>query len=121
MFVLVDAVVAGEREGPLEPSDRRCGLLVCGTNPATVDAVCSELMGFDHRKIATLRHAFGEGELALLPEGVHGVEDIRIASEKCGTFQELFAAYGERFAPTRGWLGHIERDGPLQAPTSLTV
>ena len=54
LFILVDGIVAGEKEGPMTPEPRNCGVLVAGYNPVEVDVVCCSIMGFDYRKIPLL-------------------------------------------------------------------
>lgn len=55
MFIIVDGIIVGEKEGPLEPSPKKCGLLVGGYNPVAVDLVCSRIIGFDYEKIPTFK------------------------------------------------------------------
>jgi len=47
-LTIVDAIVAGEGEGPLEPDARPCGFLAGGINPVAVDAVLATVIGFDY-------------------------------------------------------------------------
>jgi uncharacterized protein (DUF362 family) len=63
-LTLVDGVVAGEGEGPLGATPVRAGLLTGGFDPALVDAVASQNMGFDPTRIVMIREALGG---ALLP------------------------------------------------------
>jgi len=51
MFVIVDGIIAGEGDGPLNPRIKKCGVLVAGFNDFLVDVVTSRLMGFDPMKI----------------------------------------------------------------------
>src|SRR6185295_10457402 len=44
---IVDAVIAGQGDGPLSPSPLPLGLLVAGENPAAVDWVGAILLGYD--------------------------------------------------------------------------
>lgn len=53
-FSMVEGIVAGEREGPLDPSPVDAGMLLCGADPWAVDALATELMGFDHRRVPIL-------------------------------------------------------------------
>lgn len=61
---MVDAVTAGEGEGPLEPSDLRCGAVFAGTNPLAVDAATARFMGLTVDEIPQLKQGF---ELSSLP------------------------------------------------------
>jgi uncharacterized protein (DUF362 family) len=58
---LVDGIVAGEGEGPLEPDPLRAGLLVGGLDLPQVDRESTRVMGFDPDRIPHLRgHPDGE-------------------------------------------------------------
>ena len=63
-ITFVDGIVAGEGEGPLEPSARRCGLLVGGINPLAVDAALATVIGFDYRKIPLVAGGFAVARFA---------------------------------------------------------
>jgi len=110
-LALVDAIVAGEGEGPMRPTPRPAGLLVAGTNPAAVDTVCCRLMGFDEARIPLLREAVG------IPGGLPPGEAIEIASAD-PEWRRLFDLPRERtlrFVPPAGWAGRIElrgKEGP---------
>lgn len=57
LLYVVDGVIAGEGEGPLEPTDRKLGLIAAGENPLTIDLVIAKLIGFDYKKIPSLFQA----------------------------------------------------------------
>jgi len=95
ILTLVDAVVAGEDCGPLKPRPRPCGLLVWGEDPGLVDVTCATLMGFDWRKIPTLRHLCDREAAAFT------VFDGQAPA---------MAASVRPFASPVGWVGAIERE-----------
>ena len=106
-LTIVDAVIAGEKEGPLEPSPKPIGTLVAGRNPVEVDLTCSQIMGFDYAKIPTLKCA-----LALKPiRSVKITDEIQILADETIELEDVFTHYGHHFNPTSGWKGHIERKG----------
>jgi len=86
---IVDGIIAGDGNGPMEADAKPCGVLLAGTNPAAVDFVCAKLMGFDWQKLPMIRE--GLRQFGVKPE------DIK-------------ADIGEpfRFTPHFGWKGHIE-------------
>ncbi|HKY32643.1 MAG TPA: DUF362 domain-containing protein [Candidatus Polarisedimenticolia bacterium] len=105
-FALVDAVVAGEGEGPMRPSPRPTGLLLAGFNPVAVDLVCCRLMGFDERKVPLVREALGR-------EGIPGLvsaADVRLATNepRWEALFELTRPGTLEFRPPAGWAGAIE-------------
>jgi hypothetical protein len=106
-LTIVDAIVGGEAEGPLEPDERPCGMIVGGVNPVAVDAALATMIGFDFRKIPLIAHGFQLKDLSLAN---FGPEDIEICSQD-SRWDQL--RVGEpcpnlRFLPPSGWRKHIE-------------
>ncbi len=64
VFCVVDAMIAGEGEGPLEPSDFHSGAIFAGTSALAVDAVAARFMGLSVDEIPQLKRGF---ELSSLP------------------------------------------------------
>lgn len=60
-WVVADAVVAGEAQGPMVAEPVPFGLLMAGANGPAVDAVACALMGFDPQEIEHLRYAAEDG------------------------------------------------------------
>jgi uncharacterized protein (DUF362 family) len=56
---VVDAMVAGQGNGPLFAEPLELGLLLGGNNPAAMDWVGAHLLGYDPRRVALAREAFG--------------------------------------------------------------
>jgi uncharacterized protein (DUF362 family) len=54
---IVDAVVAGQGNGPLAPQPLALGLLLAGENAAAVDYVGALLLGYEPERISVVRHA----------------------------------------------------------------
>ena len=54
---IADGIIAGEGQGPLEPTPKPLGVLVAGENPGLVDAVIAKMMGYDVNKIPTVYNA----------------------------------------------------------------
>ncbi|MEO7962595.1 MAG: DUF362 domain-containing protein [Gemmatimonadaceae bacterium] len=55
---VVDAIVAGQGDGPLRPEPLELGLLLAGGNAASVDHVSARLLGYDPTRIPIAHHAF---------------------------------------------------------------
>lgn len=64
---LVDAIVAGQGDGPLSPQPLDLGLLLAGSSSAAVDWVAAQLLGYDPRRIPIAREAFREVRWPLAP------------------------------------------------------
>ncbi|HXL46672.1 MAG TPA: DUF362 domain-containing protein [Candidatus Binatia bacterium] len=56
---VVDAMVAGQGDGPLAAEPLELGVLLGGGNPAAVDWVGAHLLGYDPHRVALAREAFG--------------------------------------------------------------
>ena len=109
-LTVVDGIIAGEGEGPMEPDPRKCGLLIGGGSPAAVDAVLSAIIGFDYKKIPLIRNAFNIAELPLtdfLPDEI----EIRSNNEDWSALKVDEPSNIFRFKPAAGWIGHIEPEG----------
>ena len=108
MFCLVDAIVAGDGIGPLHPEPNPLGVLVGGFDPVLVDRTCARLVGFNYKKIPSIRQAFLVRELPFTQ-----LEDspIYVHSNYCDFTGELETCPVKRtmlFEPHFGWKGHIE-------------
>ena len=57
---VVDAVVAGQGDGPLSSEELPLGLILAGENAAAMDWVGAYLLGYDAPKIPLLREAFSD-------------------------------------------------------------
>jgi uncharacterized protein (DUF362 family) len=103
---IVDAVIAGQGNGPMEPDPLYAGFIICGGNPVSIDAVCAAIMGFDPARIPSIARAFGIARYKLT---AGALEDIVVSSrgERWG-LADLPADVKTRFKPHFGWVGHIE-------------
>lgn len=115
-FVLVDAIVAGEGRGPTNPDPVPAGLVVFGVHPASVDACCAYLMGFDPDRIPIVRQAF---RCERHPLAWWGWRDVSVRSDRPewnGPLGSLSPQGALRFEPHYGWKGHIEaaRDATVE-------
>lgn len=105
---VVDAIIAGEGSGPEEPDPTHTGLLIGGTNPVAVDAVCAKLMGFDWQKIPSIKNAF---VIKRYPICDFSYDDIKVVSSALKFNQHLFHISPDdtfHLLPHFGWTGHIE-------------
>ena len=57
---IVDAVVAGQGDGPLNPDPLPLGLILMGSNAAAVDHVGAHLLGYEPSRVPIVREAFGQ-------------------------------------------------------------
>lgn len=107
LFSLTDAIVAGQRNGPLAPEEIRLGAVTFAENSAFADLAHAALMRFDWRKIALVCGAFSSMEYPLVAAGPH---DLSVHCEgRILSFGEVAEIYGRPFRPPDGWVGHIEQ------------
>jgi hypothetical protein len=108
---IVDGIVGGEGDGPLNARPKPCGVLLAGMHPVATDLVSSHLMGLDWRRIPYLRE-LSEGFCADLEPGFGSV-----SSQEINTFSNfqpwmnLFDSPVDdllNFEPPSRWVGQIE-------------
>ena len=109
-FSVVDGVVAGEGNGPLEATAKECGMIIAGRSLELVDIVCARLMGFDFMKLRLLKGALLSDDTDSEPEKCWS-QLVRLVSNQSDVDSELFAKPDRRvfeFEPHFGWKGHVE-------------
>jgi len=106
IFCIVDGIVGGEGNGPLDPTPKPAGIVLAGMNPVAVDLVCARLMGFDYKRLPVLREAMVKH---LLPISISEYDEIICKSDD-PQFDRPLAEFNETslaFKPHFGWQGHI--------------
>lgn len=102
---IVDGVVCGQGNGPLQSIPVKLDIIGLSNNPFLMDISCAKLMGFDYTKIPILNnhHRFGEGKWGnFIPE------DQTIMFDNI-TFKGIHALpVLHNFIPAPGWRNHIE-------------
>ena len=107
-FSVVDGIIAGEGNGPMEATPKHCGMIVAGSSPVLVDAACAKLMGFDYRKIALIANAFSKRWWDFSP---CAFEEIDLRSNRPDVSSQFLMDSARKvfeFEPHFGWKGHIE-------------
>lgn len=115
-YVLVDGIVAGEGSGPMNPDPVPAGILVFGLHPASVDAACAYLMGYDPDRIPIVRQAF---RCQNYPPAEWDWRDVRLISNRLewnGLLPDIPDEATFHFEPHFGWKGHIERTTTPREP-----
>lgn len=109
---VVDAIIGGDGNGPMDPDAKPAGTIVAGDNAAAVDATCAVLMGFDPSRLATVQNAFVPHPL---PIGAGDWRHVVVHSNHAAWNLPLGAigvAESLGFAPHPAWRGHLERRDP---------
>jgi len=98
-----DMIVCGEKEGPLRPSYKKVGGILFSDNPVSFDFCVVKLMGFDYKKIPTLKNALEDK--CLIKEKT---DDIRLHSNE-EDFDRVVndINYSFRFEPSVGWRDYL--------------
>jgi len=108
-FALVDGLIAGEGNGPMNPDPTPAGLIVFGLHPASVDAACAVLMGFDPERLPIVRQAFACRDYRLTEWQWRDVQIISNRANWRGAIGAIAREATLKFAPHFGWRGRIER------------
>jgi hypothetical protein len=112
VLTLLDAVVAGEGEGPLAPRDRPLGVILASLDPLALDLAAVRLMGFDEERIPKVSEALRAQVLPVTQ--VRGAGDVAIfeADAQGSGLRPLALAELEpraSFLAHPGWRGHVEK------------
>ena len=102
-LMVVDGIVGGQGEGPLNPQPARSGLLLFADDVAAGDRACCELMGFDPERVPLVRHA-----------GTSWAKARVIANGADLAWENLREGRPLSFLPPPGWVGRIELPGTQQ-------
>lgn len=91
---IVDAIWAGEKEGPMEQKPKPFGVIVGGTNPVYIDYAVSKLMKYNYMELPTIKHGFENRWWNLVDKKP---EQVEIGSNR--PMKEIVSY----FEPTVGW------------------
>jgi len=106
-FCVVDGVIAGEGNGPFEPTARKAGLILAGDDFAAIDAVTGQLMGYDLRRVPLLARFYEPPGSYWFTE--FSGENVRVATDSGALSLEELPSLD--FVPPPGWARHVERGG----------
>ena len=107
IFSLLDGVVAGENEGPLECTEKPIGTLISGFNPLWVDRVGSMIMGFDPDRIPLLQKS-NSPIREYLNDGLVDVKVVTNNNTLVALPEFRVAPRSHQFIPSKGWMGQVE-------------
>lgn len=107
-LTVVDGIISGEGNGPEVPDPKHTGLLIMGTNPVAVDAVCSKMMGFDWQKIPSIKNAFFIKQYPLCDFAYDDIKVISPDTRFNKNLADIQPSDTFHFKPHFGWKNHIE-------------
>lgn len=104
-IAILDGIVSGEGNGPLQPLPIETGILAFSNDPFLLDMAMAQMMGFDYSKIPLLYNfqSFHDKTWALFdPE----VVKLSIDEKELVGISSIPVLHN--FLPPPGWKGHIE-------------
>ena len=112
VLTVMDAIIAGEGDGPLAPTNVPLGSVIAATDPIALDLVALRLMGFDEQNIPKIREPMADQRLRIT--SVSNPEDVVVYEVDARTHEVHRRPLNEIrcehvFLAHRGWIGHIER------------
>ena len=106
IYSITDAIIAGEREGPLAPSPVALGIVTFSASSVYADLVHTALMNFDWQKIPLLYNSFGDYTFPLTK---NKPEQCKIYyHNQLMSLQEIQNKLSHHCIPPKGWENHIE-------------
>jgi uncharacterized protein (DUF362 family) len=103
---VVDGIVCGEGNGPLDAGPNPAGLVVAGLSPLLVDAVSCAAAGLDPMAVRVVREAFSSS-WGLAPCGPGDVQVTLPDGRSCRGLEAVPAL--ARLKPHPAWSGVLER------------
>lgn len=100
VITICDAIIAGQGEGPLNPSPHAMGMVTVSEDDLFLDYVMSLLFGFDPLKIPHVRSF----------NGAEKPSEFKIVLDKKTIGIEELSAYSIKAIPPKGWIGYIEKN-----------
>ena len=97
---VVDAMVAGQGNGPLAPEPLALDLLLAGHNPAAMDWIGAQLLGYDPHQVAVAREAFGRFSW---PIAAFSPADVRLMSENGADAESFVGSFARPVKHPPGW------------------
>jgi uncharacterized protein (DUF362 family) len=107
IFCIVDGIVGGEGNGPLDPTPKPAALVLAGKNPVAVDLVCARLMGFDYKRLPMLRRALDNHSLPITAFE-HSELICKSNDQQFNRPLDEFDGMSLAFEPHFGWHKHVE-------------
>jgi hypothetical protein len=114
---VVDGIIAGEGNGPLDATPRPAGIVLAGTNPVAVDCACARLMGFDINRLPVIQHAFEPHRYPIVSDEPLTLK-CRTNHDPGITDLEALTPLAPPFKPHFGWRGAVELDTASQPADS---
>ena len=110
MLIVADMIVAGEKEGPVAPSPKELGIIAAGTNPVCFDEAIATLVGFDYKKLPSIKRAREDNSrYPLVDSDAHPFISSNLTALNGCYLETIPNMTNLNLIPTSGWKSHIER------------
>jgi hypothetical protein len=102
---IVDGIVGQEGEGPMDGYPKKCGVLLLGMNPCTVDYVSSKIMGFNVNLLKQVITPFKKRNNMKYPFCQFDISEVKVVSNvmEYVKIQELKREESLKFIAPAGW------------------
>jgi len=112
VLTVMDAIIAGEGDGPLAPGNVPLGSVIAATDPIALDLVALRLMGFDEQNIPKICEPMTDPKLRITRVSQPG--DVVVCEVDATSLDLQRRSLNEircehAFLAHPGWVGHIER------------
>ena len=108
LFCLVDGIVGGEGNGPMDPTPKPSGIIVAGTNPVAVELTCARLMGFNYMRLPMLCQALDNNHSLPITAFEYNEVICNSNAQQFDRHLNEFDGMSLAFKPHFGWQGHVE-------------
>lgn len=106
-LAILDGMIAGEGNGPLQPLPVATNLIGIADDPFLMDIVMAQLMGFDYLKIPLLKN-YTQFRDSLFASFQTNQTSIQFDGKRYNDVSTLPPIH--KFIPSPGWRGHIEME-----------
>jgi uncharacterized protein (DUF362 family) len=105
-LTIIDGVIGGEKEGPLEPTPVNSNFVIASLNPLLADYVAARCMGLNPMRIPIIKYCFSDMDFPICNIKSEEIEVVSSSIEMNGSANSI--AYNKKFIPSQGWEKHIE-------------
>lgn len=105
---LADMVICGENDGPLQPSPKKCGMIVASFDAVSMDEVITSIMGFDLADIPTMRNARNSNMKLFLNSDYSVISNSE--TYNCKSIEWIKENASKHFVPNPGWTEKLLRE-----------
>ena len=108
VFNIGDMIVVGEKEGPMLPSPKYCGIIAMSHDIVLFDENIVTIMGFDINKIPTIKNIRNDKKYKLTENSSHGKIVSNNDKWNNKNISEISKKDTLNIEPSSGWKGYIE-------------